>query len=141
MHLLQQEICLFVKKKKFKKKRIKRIKRKKKMKRNERSSEQSKKILPKNKTHKCEKTKVNLFKCKNRCRIFCKDHLPENKKCDECNENLIIHKDFEKNHKIKCLHCLEDFVFEKGEMIQKENLPQKKNFSTGIFPTTGNKKK
>ena len=93
-------------------------------------ADQNTKIPPSHKCNKCDFILYEAYECKeNRCTIFCKDHLPENKKCPECDGEFLFDQkktDFIKNkYQVNCLNCsskmmLKDFDSHLKEECKKE---------------------
>ena len=63
---------------------------------------------------KCKYVLFSVFECTNKCRIYCKEHLPQNNSCHICRGEFIYNKQLDEeiknNFKIKCLKCLEEIV-------------------------------
>ena len=88
-------------------------------------------IPPSHKCSKCENILLNAYECKeNRCTIFCKEHLPENKKCPECEGEFMFNQNLTENiknrYEVKCLNCpskmkLKDFDSHLNECSLKSN--------------------
>ena len=99
------------------------------MKRFELADENTNILLP-HKCSKCDFILYDAYECKdNRCTIFCKDHLPENKKCEICDGEFLFNQNLTDNIKnrypVKCLDCpskmmLKDFDSHLKEGCKKE---------------------
>ena len=111
-------------------KKLKQMKKnKKKMKRFELADENTK-IPPSMKCNKCDYILYEAYECKeNRCTIFCKDHLPENTKCEICDGEFLFDQKkteiIKNRYQVKCLNCpskmmLKDFDSHLKEGCKKE---------------------
>jgi hypothetical protein len=117
-------ICKIEKKKFWKKKKMKA---KFKVLENE-----QKKILPFHKCFKCQLIVTEVYECPNRCGIACKEHFPNNKKCEICQEDLLFNENLsqkiKQRYQISCINCLKEMMLENFENHHKTeckfNCPQ-----------------
>ena len=92
------------------------------------------KILQAHTCEKCDFILYDAYECKeNRCTIFCKDHLPQNKICEICEGEFLFNQNLtnkiKNRYQVKCLKCpskmmLKDFDSHLKEGCKKE-CPQK----------------
>ena len=73
-------------------------------------ADENTKILRAHKCSKCDFIFYEAYKCKdNECSIFCKDHLPESRKCPECDGEFLFNQNLTDNiknrYEVKCLNC------------------------------------
>ena len=76
----------------------------------------------------CNFILVDAYVCKNKCSMYCKDHLPPNKKCQKCDGELIFDEKLTneiKRCKVSCLSCywkmrLEEFDYHMNKEIEKK---------------------
>ena len=75
-------------------------------------------IPERHRCHNCKYVILEAFKCENDCTAYCKEHQPQNTKCDMCDGQLEYDKrlteNIKKRYKIKCPSCpvemmLQDF--------------------------------
>ena len=93
-------------------------------------ADENTKILKAHTCEECNSILYEAYECKeNRCTIFCKDHLPENKKCEICDGEFMFNQNLTDNiknrYKVKCLNCpskmmLKDFDSHLEEGCKKE---------------------
>ena len=72
------------------------------------------KIPISHKCHFCDFILFDVFECEDRCGMYCKEHLPENKKCGECDGDLHFNKDLtnkiKEKYMIICTSCSEQMM-------------------------------
>ena len=89
-------------------------------------------ILPSHKCNRCEYILNEPHLCKNMCGVYCIDHLPENSKCEECDEALNKNEEMNEiiinKYKIKCTSCDEGMMLrdykDHKKIGCKKNCPQ-----------------
>ena len=78
------------------------------------------KIPPGHKCHTCENIMLDVFICSNACGYsYCKEHIPEDKKCEECEEELSYKEELsekiKKKYQVKCLICDKEMLLDNFE--------------------------
>ena len=69
------------------------------------------KILKGHLCSECDFILLDAHSCKNRCEQFCKNHFPQNRKCQGCGEEFLpnqeINRIINEKYKMRCIECKE----------------------------------
>ena len=92
-------------------------------------TDENTKILKAHTCEKCDYILYEAYECKEKCTVFCKDHLPENKKCEICDGEFLFDQikteSIKNRYEVKCSNCpskmmLKDFDSHLKEGCKKE---------------------
>ena len=103
------------------------------------------KIFHRHKCKECDLIIYNVFECKERCSVYCYDHLPENKKCGECGSNFELNSSLteriKQKYEIKCSNCSQKMFLIQLESHLKDGNCKKQISLNKKFNDLKNKKR